>query len=283
MARLQGLQTLVDELPNDPSTKRRWYALADEKDECGYTPPSRWRRRAHVGARAPARAQADIIAPRSGRAIGDHMTTESASRSCGRVCEGAPETCVACAMRRPLAIEARELSSVLTASPARSPWPRNFAGAIRPRRRRDRGGLTARSNAPRTCAVGLDRGPGHMGSRARCCDQGRDAGRDDAETRREARQAVAEIQSRLQGASAGNLDRRGRLRAASLSPTTIRAAGFDDGASAEFDDAVPSRRRGEVTRAHRAPDDPRLRALRRAEDATLLRSSSPPPPLLASS
>jgi HEAT repeat protein len=230
--RLQGLQLLSTSYPNDPSTQEALrHALADEQEEVRLHAAIALGDEGRASLLELARHErtADIIAAQAVGALGDHMPTDVGVQVLRQALRTRRlRTCVACVQAvEPLGgSEARELlvkmltreSGALAVAAARA-LGRYARGSAEVEEALIRA-LEPDEDDVRLAAI---EALGHMGS-ARAVLPIQEAGRGDAdaETRRAARQAVAEIQSRLPGASAGQLsiaeDGAGRLSIAEDDP-----------------------------------------------------------------
>ena len=230
--RLQGLQVLSTSYPNDSATQAALrHALADEQEEV--------RLHAAIALGDEGRASlldlarhertADIIAAQAVGALGDHMPAHVGVQVLRQALRTRRlRTCVACVEAiEPLGgSEARELlvkmltreSGELAVAAARA-----LGRYARGSAEIEEALLNALQRDEDDVRLAAIEALGHMGSAGAVLPI-QEAGRagDDAETRRAARQAVAEIQSRLPGASAGQLsiaqDDAGRLSLADADP-----------------------------------------------------------------
>ena len=230
--RLQGLQTLSTSYPAHPATAAALrHALLDEQAEVRLHAAVALGEEGHASLLALARHErtADTIAAQAVGALGDRMPADVGVQVLRQALRTRRlRTCVACVQAvDPLGgPEARELLvKMLTRESGEL-----AVAAAHALGRYARGGdeieealiraLERDDDAVRLAAI---EALGHMGS-ARSVMSIQEAGRAgaDAETRRAARQAVAEIQSRLPGASAGQLsvaeDGAGRLSLADDDP-----------------------------------------------------------------
>jgi HEAT repeat protein len=230
--RLQGLQVLSTSYPNDPATAAALrHCLTDEQAEV--------KLHAAIALGAEGRASlldlarhertADIIAAQAVGALGDSMPTDVGVQVLRQALRTRRlRTCVACVQAvEPLGgSEARELlvkmltresgALAVAAAQALGRYARGSAEI-------EEALIRALEREEPDVRLAAIEALGHMGS-ARAVLPIQEAGRTgaDAETRRAARQAVAEIQSRLPGASAGQLsvagDDAGRLSLADDDP-----------------------------------------------------------------
>lgn len=232
--RLQGLQVLSTSYPNDPATQaalRHALAEADEHEEVRLHAAIALGEEGHASLLDLARHErtADTIAAQAVGALGDRMPADVGVQVLRQALRTRRlRTCVACVQTvEPLGgSEARELlvkmltreSGELAVAAARA-----LGRYARGSAEIEEALLRALERDEEDVRLAVLEALGHMGS-ARAVLPIQDAARAgvDAETRRIARQAVAEIQSRLPGASAGQVsiadDGAGRLSLADDDP-----------------------------------------------------------------